>query len=62
MAIKDNILTAEVKADGYGAIDPDRLEKSIEQISWGYEFKSKPKASDVFDFSFLPSASERAAK
>ena len=61
MAIKDNILTPEVEANGYGAVNPERLDKSIEQIGLGYEFKSKPKASDVFDFSFLPPLGERTA-
>lgn len=59
MAINDNIVTAEVKANGYGAVDPDRLDKSIEQIALIYDFKNKPKATDAFDSSFLPSASDR---
>jgi NitT/TauT family transport system substrate-binding protein len=62
MAIKDNILTAEVKANGYGAVDSDRLAKSIDQIALTYEFKNgKPKAADAFDASFLPTAAERKA-
>jgi NitT/TauT family transport system substrate-binding protein len=57
MAIRDNMLTAEVKANGYGTVDMDRLAKSIDQIALTYEFKNgKPKAADVFDASFLPSA------
>jgi NitT/TauT family transport system substrate-binding protein len=55
MAIKDNILTPEVKARGFGTIDPARFEKSIEQIALTYEFKNpKPKPADIFDSSFLP--------
>jgi NitT/TauT family transport system substrate-binding protein len=55
MAIKDNIITAEVKQNGYGAVDPARLDKSVEQIALTYTFKNaKPKASDIFDTSFLP--------
>ena len=40
MAIKDNILTDEVKVKGYGAVDMDRLTKSIDQIALTYEFKN----------------------
>ena len=59
MAIRENILTPEVKANGYGAVDFQRLEESIEQIGLTYTFKAKPKAEDVFDASFLPPAAER---
>ena len=61
MAIKDNILTPEVKANGYGAVDSDRLAKSIEQIALTYDFKNKAKAAEVFDGSFLPAAADRKA-
>jgi NitT/TauT family transport system substrate-binding protein len=62
MALKDNIVTAEVKANGYGAVDKDRLAKAIDQIAITYEFKNgKPSAADAFDSSFLPSAAERKA-
>src|SRR5256885_9328725 len=33
MALKDNILTDEVKANGFGGVDTDRLAKSIDQIA-----------------------------
>ena len=62
MAIKDNILTAEVKADGYGGVNMDRLAKAIDQIALTYQFKNgKPKPADIFDVSFLPPAAERKA-
>ncbi len=60
MAINDNMVTPEVKANGYGAVNMDRLTKSIDQIALTYDFKNdKPKAGDIFDPSFLPSAAER---
>ena len=40
MALKDNILTPEVKANGFGGVDTARLDKSIEQIALTYEFKN----------------------
>jgi NitT/TauT family transport system substrate-binding protein len=49
-----------VKANGLGGVDPERLEKSIDQIAVTYKFKGdKPKGSDMFDASFLPPAAER---
>jgi NitT/TauT family transport system substrate-binding protein len=60
LALKDNILTPEVKANGFGGVDPDRLDKSIDQIALTYTFKNgKPKGSDIFDSSFLPSDADR---
>ena len=62
MALKDNIVTPEVKANGYGAVDTDRLTKAIDQIALTYEFKNKkPTAAEAFDASFLPAAADRKA-
>jgi NitT/TauT family transport system substrate-binding protein len=63
IALKENILTAEVKKNGYGAVEMERLDKSIDQIALTYQFKNaKPKGSDVFDTSFLPDAAARKAE
>jgi NitT/TauT family transport system substrate-binding protein len=60
MAIRDNIVTAEVKANGYGGIDTARFDKAIDQIGLTYKWKAaKPKASDIFDASFLPPEADR---
>ncbi len=59
MAVDQNILTDEVKANGFGAIDSARLGAAIDQIGLTYEFKAKPAAEAVFDPSFLPSADDR---
>ncbi|MDO8877266.1 MAG: ABC transporter substrate-binding protein [Pseudolabrys sp.] len=60
MAIRDNIVTAEVKANGYGGIDNARFAKAIEQIGLTYKWKAAaPKTEDIFDASFLPSAADR---
>jgi NitT/TauT family transport system substrate-binding protein len=61
MAIRDNIVTPEVRANGYGAVDMARLEKSIDQIGLTYAFKARPKAAAIFDPSFLPAAADRKA-
>jgi NitT/TauT family transport system substrate-binding protein len=60
IALKENILTPEVRANGYGAVDDARMEKAIDQIALTYKFKNpKPKSGDVFDASFLPPAADR---
>ncbi|MBO0759542.1 MAG: ABC transporter substrate-binding protein, partial [Bradyrhizobiaceae bacterium] len=61
MAFKDNILTPEVKAHGYGAVDMARVEQSIDQVALLHESKPKLTAEDIFDASFLPPLSERKA-
>lgn len=59
MALRDNMVTPYVKANGVGGVDPARLAKSIEQIGDTYEFKNKPKPDDIFTSEFLPPAADR---
>jgi len=60
MAIRENILTPEVKANGFGGVDEERFARAIEQLALAYKFKTaKPKAEDIFDFSFLPPEASR---
>jgi NitT/TauT family transport system substrate-binding protein len=59
MAIRDNIITPEVRVNGFGALDRVRLEESINQIGLITPFKAKPKADDIFDPAFLPPAADR---
>jgi NitT/TauT family transport system substrate-binding protein len=59
LTIRDNVLTPEAKTLGFGAIDPARLEKSIDQIETAYGYKTQLRALDIFDDSFLPSAVQR---
>jgi NitT/TauT family transport system substrate-binding protein len=61
MSIRDNILTPEVRAHGFGAIDPVRLEEAMNQLALAEPFKARPKPDDIFDASFLPPAAERRA-
>ncbi|TCT04244.1 ABC transporter substrate-binding protein [Aquabacter spiritensis] len=63
MAIKDNIATEWVTANGIGGIDRDRMTKAIEQIAVTYDFKGpKPAAVDIFVSDYLPPAAERKLK
>ncbi len=59
MAIRDNFVTPWVVANGVGGVDIARLTKSIDQIGLTYEFKNKPKASDIFTSEYLPPAKDR---
>jgi NitT/TauT family transport system substrate-binding protein len=59
IAIRDNIVTPEVKTNGYGGIDSERFERAINQIALTYKFKIKPKPDDIFDASYLPAAADR---
>ena len=59
MAIKDNVVTAEICANGLGAVDESRLGEALNQIALTSAFRSRPKPSDVFDASFLPPPAER---
>ncbi len=60
LALRDNILTPEVKANGFGGVDLARLDRAIDQIGLTYAFKSaRPQAGDIFDASYLPPAAER---
>jgi NitT/TauT family transport system substrate-binding protein len=61
MALRDNILTPEALADGFGGVDAERLDKAIDQIALTYDFRAKPKGADIFDSSSLPPAADRMA-
>jgi NitT/TauT family transport system substrate-binding protein len=59
MVIRQNIVTPEVKANGYGGIDGERFARAIDQLALTYKFKDKPKLDDVFDASFMPPQAAR---
>ncbi|MET0678997.1 MAG: ABC transporter substrate-binding protein [Bradyrhizobium sp.] len=52
--LRDNILTGEVRRNGIGAIDPERFERSIDQVAEDFKFQKRPQAADIFDGQFLP--------
>ena len=59
MALAQNIVTDEVRANGFGGVDMDRLERSIDQIADTYEFTNRPAAADVFDAQYLAPKADR---
>jgi len=57
--LADNIVTAEVKRNGLGAIDPQRFDSSVQQIAVDYKFRKTPVVTDLFDPGFLPTVAQR---
>ncbi len=59
MALRDNMVTPYVKANGVGGVDMARLAKSLDQIGDTFDYKNKPKPEDIFTSEFLPPAADR---
>ena len=47
-ALDKNILTPEVKANGFGGVDMQRLATAIDQLAMTYKFESKPNGEEIF--------------
>jgi NitT/TauT family transport system substrate-binding protein len=60
--IEQSYLTDEVRANGLGAVDMNRLERAIDQVAIAFKFTNKPRAADIFTAEFLPPRSERLVK
>lgn len=54
LAIRDNVLTDWVKANGMGNVDPARFAKALEQTKTVYTFTNEADAALYFDASYLP--------
>ena len=59
-ALDNLIFSDESKANGIGAIDAERLSRSITTIKELYGLPGTPMAEDVFDASFLPPMAMRS--
>ena len=60
LSLEGNFINDEVRAQGFGGIDPERFDRGIEQIALSYEFQNAPPAAgDIFDSSYLPPVEER---
>lgn len=59
-ALDNLIFSDESKANGIGAIDAERLTRSITTIKELYDLPGTPAAEDVFDASFLPPMAMRS--
>ncbi|WP_326534561.1 ABC transporter substrate-binding protein [Pseudorhodoferax sp.] len=56
------MVTADTRAHGLGAVQPELLARQIGEIAQTFGLKTAPVAASVFNASFLPAASERAIK
>lgn len=59
IALERMFITPEAEALGLGAIDPQRLEKTIQQTVEGFGLSRTPTVADIFTDEFLPSKEER---
>ena len=59
LAISTNMVNDEVKKNGLLAIDPERMQRAIEQMVVAFELPSKPTVAQVFTGAYLPPAAER---
>ncbi len=59
MCITDNVVTDEVKANGFGGIDTARMGEALNQLGLTYTYKNKPTVEAIFTEEFLPAKSER---
>lgn len=59
LALKTNILTPAVKANGMGGVDPKRLRRSIAQVAEAIGLRKKPAPESVFSSAFLQPKAER---
>lgn len=57
--MRENILTDEVKRNGYGGIDDKRFAKALAQLGEDLKLKKPITSADIFDASFLPAADAR---
>jgi NitT/TauT family transport system substrate-binding protein len=59
VAIEQNIMTPNVKRDGFGTIDMGRLDRSIEQVAASVGLTRRPAAGEIFTDAFLPAKPDR---
>jgi NitT/TauT family transport system substrate-binding protein len=61
LALDGLIINEEVERLGLGAVDPARLQESIEQTVAGFELQKTPRIEEVFNDEFLPPLEARQA-
>ncbi|MEM2800406.1 MAG: ABC transporter substrate-binding protein [Candidatus Caldarchaeum sp.] len=59
LALKDNMLTEEVRRNGLGAVDRARLEKTIQAVVTAFGLPRTPSPDEIFTDRFLPPKEER---
>ena len=59
MALKDAILTPDVKQNGFGAVDPARMALTISANATAYALEKPPAPGQIYTTQFLPPQAER---
>jgi NitT/TauT family transport system substrate-binding protein len=59
LALDATVLTADARADGFGAVSGPRLSLMASQVSDAFATKDRVKAENVWNGNFLPAATER---
>jgi len=62
LSLAKNYVTPAVQKNGIGGVDMKRLQNSIDQIGVTFKYTNKPKASDIFNASYLPPPAQRMVK
>lgn len=60
VALDTMLVTPESESLGLGAVDPKRLETTIQQTVQGFGLKGNPTTKDIFTDSFLPAKDQRS--
>ncbi|WP_430683485.1 ABC transporter substrate-binding protein [Leptolyngbya sp. AN02str] len=60
IAIDTLFLSPEVTQNGWGAVDPQRFERTIDLVVSGFGLARTPAANEIFDAQYLPDAAERS--
>lgn len=59
LSLERNVLTKYVKENGFGGVDMARLQRSSDAVAAAVGLPRAPKATELFDASFLPPKAER---
>jgi NitT/TauT family transport system substrate-binding protein len=59
LALRSNVLTPEVAADGFGGVRPERLARAIDAVAESFGLPAKPRWYEVFNNRFLPAKKDR---
>ena len=59
LALRSNVLTREVAADGFGGVRAERLARAIDAVAESFGLPTRPKWYEVFNGKFLPPKKDR---
>jgi NitT/TauT family transport system substrate-binding protein len=59
LALRSNVLTAEVAKDGFGGVRGERMARAIDALAEAFNLPAKPKWYEVFSDKYLPPKKDR---